>query len=134
MRIALSGMFWAEPHVGSGQYLHHLVAMLPSMPSRHRYVLVVPRYTTDERPVIPGWQVIWMPTPFDRRNANLAKLWFEQIALGQVSRALRIDVIHVPYFAPPLGMKRPVVVTIHDLIPMLLPEYRGGRAVQAYMR
>lgn len=134
MRIAISGMFWAEPHVGSGQYLHHLVRALEQESSGHRFVLVIPRYTVTERPQIHGWQVVLMPTPFDRRNRNLAKLWFEQIALGQVCRKLRVDLLHAPYFAAPLRPPARVVVTIHDLIPLLLPAYRGSQRVQQYMR
>ncbi|MDQ5851594.1 MAG: glycosyltransferase family 4 protein [Chloroflexota bacterium] len=134
MRIAISGMFWAEPNVGSGQYLHHLVSTLAREPSDHRFVLIIPRYTRVEKPALHGWQVIMMPTPFDGRHRNLAKLWFEQIALAQVCRKLWIDLVHVPYFAAPRRSGRPVVVTIHDLIPLLLPTHRGGRGVQAYMR
>jgi glycosyltransferase involved in cell wall biosynthesis len=40
----------------------------------------------------------------------------------------------VPYFAPPLDTRIPVVATIHDLIPLVLPEYRGSLGVRAYMR
>ncbi len=134
MRIAISGMFWAEPAVGSGQYLHHLVSTLAQNPGNRRFVLIIPRYTQPKRPQIHGWQIVMMPTPFDRRNRNLAKLWFEQVALGQVCRKLRVDLLHVPYFAAPRRPPAPVVVTIHDLVPLLLPEYRGGRSVQAYMR
>ena len=127
-------MFWAQPNVGSGQYLHQLVSTLTREPSEHRFVLVVPRYTGAVKPHVRGWQVIRMPTPFDGRNRNLAKLWFEQIALGQVCRKLRVDLVHVPYFAAPRRTARPVVVTVHDIIPLLLPEYRGSRQVQLYMR
>ena len=134
MRIAINGTFWAEPHVGSGQYLHHLVAALTRVPSDHRWVLVIPRYTRVTKPVLPGWQVIMMPTPFDRRNRNLAKLWFEQVAFGQACRKLRVDLAHVPYLAPPYRSARPIIVTVHDLIPLLLPTNRGNRAVQLYMR
>lgn len=134
MRIALNGMFWSQPTVGSGQYLHHLVAALADRASDHRLVLVVPRFTVDQRPQVPGWQVLVMPTPFDRRNRNLAKLWFEQVSFGQVCRKLRVDLMHVPYFAAPRRAPAPVVVTIHDLIPLILPAYRGGKKVQAYMR
>jgi glycosyltransferase involved in cell wall biosynthesis len=134
MRIAISGTFWAQPSVGSGQYLHHLVAALAQAPSDHRFVLVIPRYIGVARPNIPGWQVVMMPTPFDRRSENLAKVWFEQIALRQASRRLKANLIHVPYFAAPLHSATPIIVTVHDLIPLLLPEYRGGRSVQTYMR
>lgn len=134
MRITISGTFWAQPSVGSGQYLHHLVAALAQTPSDHRFVLVIPAYTGAVRPHIPGWQVVMMPTPFDRRSENLAKVWFEQIALRQASRKLKVNLIHVPYFAAPLRSAAPIVVTVHDLIPLLLPEYRGGRSVQTYMK
>ncbi len=134
MRIAINGMFWSQPTVGSGQYLHNLVAALTQHSSRHQFVLVVPRYLAPVRPHVPGCQVVTMPTPFDRRSDNLAKLWFEQVDLGQVCRKLRIDLLHVPYFAAPWRTSQPVVVTIHDIIPLLLPEYRGSRNVQLYMR
>ncbi len=127
-------MFWSQPTVGSGQYLHHLVSVLARNPAGHRFVLVIPRFTMAQPPSVPGCQVIMMSTPFDRRHENLAKLWFEQIALVQISRRLRVDLIHVPYFGSPFRSATPVVATIHDLIPLLLPAYKGNRGVQAYMR
>ncbi len=38
----------------------------------------------------------------------------------------------MPYWGGPLSSPVPVVVTIHDLIPMLLPEYRGGPLARLY--
>ncbi len=136
MRIALSGMFWTEPHVGSGQYLQHLIHRFSAHPAQHRFILIIPRYRLGKqaKPALPQIQTLAMPTPFDRRNANLAKLWFEHIAFGQACRKLRVDVAHVPYFGPPRYAATPLVATVHDLIPILVPENRGGRAVQAYMR
>ncbi len=136
MRIAINGMFWTEPHVGSGQYLHNLIAQFAADPGGHRYILVIPRYRLkgQPKPSLPFFQTVVMPTPFDARSPNLAKLWFEQIAFGQVGRKLRADVLHVPYFGPPRVAPAPLVVTVHDLIPLLLPAYRGSRAVRAYMR
>jgi len=134
MRIAISGMFWPEPYVGSGQYLHHLVAQFAAGASRHSVVLVIPRYRCSEAPALPGIQTLLMPTPFDRRNRNLAKVWFEQVAVLQAAQQQRADLLHVPYFGSPLRKRVPVVVTVHDLIPLLLAPYRGSRAVRAYMR
>jgi glycosyltransferase involved in cell wall biosynthesis len=64
----------------------------------------------------------------------MAKLCFEQVTFPRACRRLAVDVAHVPYFAPPLCPTVPTVVTIHDLIPLILPEYRGSLAVRAYMR
>lgn len=141
MRIAISGMFWTEPHVGSGQYLHHLIAQFAAQPAGHRFILILPRYLQAQtalngsgaRPSLPHIQTVSMPTPFDGRNENLAKVWFEQVALGQVCRKLRADLVHVPYLGAPRYSSIPVVVTVHDLIP-LLPDYRGSQAVQLYTR
>jgi glycosyltransferase involved in cell wall biosynthesis len=41
-------------------------------------------------------------------------------------------VAHAPYFAPPMAKPCPVVVTVHDLITLLFPEYSTSTAVRAY--
>lgn len=133
MQVVINGMFWAEPQVGSGQYLHNLLAQFATA-ADHTWTLVVPRFATDQLPTLPQMRIMRVATPFDRANRQLAKVWFEQIGFARVCRALRADVAHVPYFGSPLRPAIPTVVTVHDLIPLLLPEYRGGRKVQAYMR
>jgi len=146
MRIAISGMFWNQPTVGSGQYLHGMLGELLRVAPQHEYVLLLPDYlaanrrtTNDERHELPssfsaGHSSVVIPTPFDGRNKNFAKLWFEQIGVPMAAAHLRADLLHVPYFAPPLWAPMPVVATVLDIVPLLLPEYRGGRAVRAYIR
>jgi len=73
-----------------------------------------------------------MRTPFGNQASNLAKVWFEQITFPRAGKKLGVDLMHVPYFGSPLSPTRPTVVTIHDLIPMVLPEYRGGLLVRLY--
>jgi len=65
-------------------------------------------------------------------SENLAKLWFEQVIFPRVCQQDGVDVAHVPYFAPPLRPTTPIVVTIHDLIPLILPAYRGPLLVRLY--
>jgi glycosyltransferase involved in cell wall biosynthesis len=138
MHIFINGSFWNQPTVGSGQYLHSLVAWLPRVAPHHRYTLLLP--ATQEQPIPPPIAVstLTLPTPFDQRNANLAKLWFEQIQIPHVIGMLRKQpssdtILHIPYFAPPRSCRVPVVTTIPDIIPLLLPAYRGGVHVRAYM-
>jgi glycosyltransferase involved in cell wall biosynthesis len=78
------------------------------------------------------WQDVRAATPFDGRSPNLAKLWFEQIAFPDACGRTAADVALVPYWGAPWRCPCPVVVTVHDLIPLLLPLYRGGPAQQAY--
>jgi glycosyltransferase involved in cell wall biosynthesis len=137
MRIAISGMFWDQPAVGSGQYLRGLVDALPRAAQQHEYIVLLPDYL-DHRPieasVVGRRSSVVVCTPFDQRSRNLAKLWFEQVGAPLAATQLRADLLHVPYFAPPLVARVPVVATILDIIPLLLPEYRGRAGVRAYMR
>ncbi len=73
-----------------------------------------------------------LPTPFDNRNRQLAKLWFEQIAVPHAAAIIGAELLHVPYFAPPLRCSIPVIATVHDLIPMVLPAYRGNALIRLY--
>ncbi|MFQ3632474.1 glycosyltransferase family 4 protein [Roseiflexus sp.] len=132
IHLAISGMFWSQPTVGSGQYLRMLVQTLPDVAPDMRVTLLLPDDHPPAEPP-PGVQVARLRTPFDRRSANLAKVWFEQIAVPLAAKRMRADLIHVPYFAPPLVSPVPTVVTILDIIPLLLPEYRGSMAVRLYM-
>src|SRR5436190_19740532 len=95
MRIAISGMFWNQPTVGSGQYVHGMLGELARVAPQHEYVLLLPVRERDKEtrrqgdidisdlPVSksPSLQVYPVPTPFDGRSKNFAKLWFEQIGV-----------------------------------------------------
>lgn len=155
MHILINGSFWTRPNVGSGQYLHGLLRWLPQLAPRHRYTLLLPTSAAATGPPVPdGVQTIRVRTPFDpsadragnggdQRDGwrrNLAKLWFEQVGVPHLVRLLRPHrrpyeptILHTPYLGSPLHTIVPLVTTIPDLIPILLPEYRGGLHVRAYM-
>jgi glycosyltransferase involved in cell wall biosynthesis len=131
MRVAINGWFWTQPSTGSGQTVRHLVPALVEQDPTMEVTLVVPDRMTGDRALgtLPG-RVRLKPVPC--RPGNLGKLWFEQSTFPRVCHRLGVDLAHVPYFAPPLSPMLPTVVTIHDLIPMILPEYRGGSLVRLY--
>jgi glycosyltransferase involved in cell wall biosynthesis len=133
MRVAINAWFWNRPTTGSGQYTRCLVEHLAKIAPDREILLVAP----DEW----GFQVSEFQASCDeepetfkrgRRAGKLAKVWFEQIAFPRACRRLEADVAHVPYWAPPLFPSIPTIATIHDLIPVLLREYRGGPSVRLY--
>ena len=137
MRIIVNGWFLDQLATGSGQYLAGLAAWLPCAGASHELALVIPRNRPSSivhRPSSfpPGWQLISVSTPFDGLSRDLAKLWFEQVAFPQACRRWRAGVALVPYWGSPWWRACPTVVTIHDLIPLLLPLYRGGLLQRAY--
>ena len=139
MRVAINACFLGEETTGSGQYIHNLMRALAGIDSATEYLLVIPWRSRHFRELCKrnrygNAEILWSKTPFDGLSDNLTKLWFEQIAFPRACRRERADLAFVPYFAPPLFSPVPVAVTIHDLIPLILPEYRGSIRVQAYMR
>ena len=119
MRIGINALFLGRPGTGSGQYTHNLLGALARVNSTNEYLLFSPGAT----PSIPNIQY-----PI----SNRAKLWFEQVSFPRACRHL--DLAHVPYFASPLFPTVPTVVTVHDLIPLLLPAYRGSLLARLYTR
>ena len=112
MKIAVNAWFLNTPHetlTGSGQYARHLIDALRE---------VAP--DTQLECVSPG------------RRGDLAKIQFEQIEFPRAAKQMGADIAFVPYWAPPLQSDVPVVVTIHDVIPIALPAYRGGLPQRAY--
>ena len=138
MRVAINAWFWHSPTTGSGQYTRRLVEHLVALEPGLEVLLVAPQGWAFQESQVSGFkpQVVHLPKPqtwnLKPETSPLLKVWFEQIAFPRACRRLNAALAHVPYWAPPILPSVPTVVTIHDLIPLLLPEYRGGLLVRLY--
>ncbi|GAB4408081.1 MAG: glycosyltransferase family 1 protein [Anaerolineae bacterium] len=133
MKIAINAWFWDNPSVGSGQYLRYLLpALLEADPSLDITLIAPKPFDPDPATLHPRLKFLVTASPFGSPSSNLAKVWFEQITFPRACRKLKVNLAHVPYFGSPLAPPVPTVVTIHDVIPMVLPEYRGGFLVRLY--
>ncbi len=127
MRLAFNGWFLAhDAHTGTGQYLRALLEWLPAVAPQHDYHVVVPDGALP--PLLDAAHVHRVVCG----ASNFDKVRFEQSLFPNACRQLKADLAHVPHWAPPLASPVPVVVTVHDIIPLLLPEYRGGPLVRLY--
>jgi glycosyltransferase involved in cell wall biosynthesis len=133
MKVAINAWFWDRPAVGSGQYLKYLLPALLEADESLEVILVSPK-PFDPPPDAPHPRLNFYlaQTPFANQSSNLAKVWFEQITFPQSCKKLEVDLAHVPYFGSPLWLPVPTIVTVHDVIPMVLPEYRGDIRVRLY--
>ncbi len=130
MNVALNGWFWSRPETGSGQYLRHLVAALRRVAPDLRLTLCAPPGSVGAGTLPEG--VAFHPLPLPPLPAAAAKVWWEQRLFPRAAARLGADLLHVPYWAPPMRSPLPLVVTIHDIIPLLLRDYRGSAAVRLY--
>ena len=135
MRVAINGWFWDSPTTGSGQYTRRLVEHLVALDADLQITLVVPtgkRQEARSKKQETAYPASCILRPVTCSRSNLGKVWFEQVAFPRACARLGVDVAHVPYWAGPVRSTIPTVVTIHDLIPLLLREYRGGPLVRLY--
>ncbi len=130
MKVAINAWFYNKIHTGSGQYLRYLVLALTKLDPQLEIILTVPSFALQDSTLEWPAQVQLHAVPL--KPGNLGKVKFEQAIFPRVAKQLGADVAHVPYFGSSLVTHVPTVVTIHDVIPLVLPEYRGGPLVRLY--
>ena len=111
LKVAFNGWFLRRPDTGSGQYLIHLLEEFRK-----------PEYGVSADVVEPPTQ------------GDVAKLRFEQWEFPKAARGIEAEIAHVPYFGSAVRPRLPTVVTIHDLIPLVVPAYHGSAKVRLYTR
>ncbi|MCS7286808.1 MAG: glycosyltransferase family 1 protein [Anaerolineae bacterium] len=114
VKIGFNGWFLKRLETGSGQYSRKLLEVLASR--------------AEVRVLIPEARHL----PESKGLLNLYKVWFESVLFPRYCLKEQVDVAFVPYMGPPLFSPRPLVVTVHDLIPFLFPEYSYSPAVKLY--
>jgi glycosyltransferase involved in cell wall biosynthesis len=127
--VGVNAFFLNHPHTGSGQYLRRLIQHLPQVAPNLELRLYVPPGTEPHAGL--GQEVRQVALPPSLRG-NWAKLFFEQVAFPRLARQEGCDVLFVPYLGPPVVHSEACVVTVHDTIPLLLPQYRRGLLARAY--
>ena len=129
--IGLDGFFLSQPTTGSGQYTVNLWRELADHDHRLASVLLCPATREYESVKGPAQRLV---VPARLAAPKSRKLWWEQRGVLRAARLARASLLHVPYFSAPRYARLPVVTTIHDVIPLLFPEYGGSPAMQLYLR
>jgi glycosyltransferase involved in cell wall biosynthesis len=134
--VGISGLSLDYPHSGSAVYAQNLVPLLPEVGPEFTYRL----YRRWAAPLAGTVATQRLATPFTRVGrrpgvgARLDKLLWE-IGSFPVAAGLRGDaLVHSLYFASPVLAASPIVVTVHDVIPLVLPGYHRSRQSAVYSR
>ncbi len=135
MKIGINTYFFKFPASGSGQYLLHLLQALAEVDQENEYILLDSQPISEKLKTLIEFQHVITPLPrLARRNASIEKLMWEQFTVPLAARKARVDLLYIPYFAPPFFPGLPSVVTIHDVIPLRLPQYRTDPKMKAYLQ
>lgn len=135
MRIGMNALFYRFPSTGSGQYMTHLLKALVEVDEENEYVLFSPDPAPPDLASNPRFTCLLTPLPaFARRKVTTEKLVWEQYSAPKAASKAKVDLLHVPYFAPPYFSRVPSVTTIHDVIPIRLPIYQSSPRMRAYLK
>ena len=135
MRVAFNGLFLQEPNTGTGRYTYNLLQSLGRVDGVNEYHVLSP-YAPREVPDTPS-TFHWETVPIGRLgiSENVEKVVWEQRTFPQAAKRTDAQVMHIPYFAPPLRAAGiPTIVTVHDVINLRLPVYRASTSAQLYGR
>ncbi len=133
--VGISGLPLDYPFSGSAVYVRNLARELPSVAPDFTFRLFT-RWAKPESN-LPGTR---LSSPFARINrgqgvgARLDKLAWEVGSLPAASALRRQALLHSTYFAAPVISSCPLIVTVHDVIPLVLPGYHRGRQADLYSR
>ena len=125
------------PLSGSAVYATNLAAHLPREAPDLSFRLFV---RNAHLPPEHGMNAQPVHTPLARFNtgrgvgARADKLFWETLSLPAASARRGQAVLHSLHFAAPVLSAAPVVVTIHDVIPLVLPGYHRSRQAALYSR
>jgi glycosyltransferase involved in cell wall biosynthesis len=130
MHIAINGYFWQRPFTGSGQYTRQLIYHLNRLVSDLDLTLIFPQEAGQPPPenVPPSVKVKIVPL----RPGHMGKVMFEQRDFPRACAEVGADLVHVPYWGAPLRSAVPLIVTVHDITTLHVPEYRAGFKARLY--
>jgi glycosyltransferase involved in cell wall biosynthesis len=137
MRIGINALFLQKPTTGMGQHLLHLLEGLDSLDEKdQRYVLLAPRfrraYTVQAPQLSDRFREVEAVSQLARLGDNVEQVWWEQAGIVRAGMRERIDLLHSPYWSNPLWSPWPTVVTVHDVIQFVLPEYAWRKISRMY--
>jgi len=112
---------------GIGTYIRNLLRQLARIDRQTDYVLLSPAADLDVASQLgPNFRAVLEPSP----NYSLR----EQVHVPWVLRRERPDVFHAPHYVLPAAVTCRSVVTIHDCIHLMFPQYLPNKMAYAYAR
>lgn len=125
MKIAIDARKWRD--YGIGTYVRNLVRHLAHLDRETTYFLFCDR--ADEA-TLRDLAENFVPVVEASGKYGLA----EHYSIPHKLRRLGVDLFHSPHYVLPLLTRKPAVVTVHDCIHLLFPQYLPNRLAYQYAR
>jgi glycosyltransferase involved in cell wall biosynthesis len=103
---------------GVGTYIRNLLQAMAAEKAPHEFHLICSAEDQDQIPPLPE---NFRTEIYNRRDSSRA----DHIGLPRLLSSLHVDLTHIPFHRVPLLMRRPYVVTIHDLSSLFYDDATG---------
>jgi glycosyltransferase involved in cell wall biosynthesis len=123
MKIAIDARKWRD--FGIGTYVRNLVRHLASLDRETTYFLFC---NAADEATLRDLAANFVPVVDGSAGYGVR----EHLSIPWKLRRLGADLLHVPHYVRPLFCSTPTVVTIHDCIHLLFPEYLPSRMAWRY--
>ena len=125
MRIGLNGLFIGKQRTGVHQYVHRLARALRQADTENEYLLYLGKQVDPAPYEGPRWRV--HSIPFNTVKSRYRVL-YEELRLPRRALLDQIDVFHAPTYTLPRLLRKPSVLTVHDLITFTHPKLCRSKA------
>jgi glycosyltransferase involved in cell wall biosynthesis len=125
MKIAIDARKWRD--YGIGTYVRNLVRHLARLDHETTYFLFC---SGSDAPVLRDLAANFVPIVDDSAGYSVS----EHVTIPLKLRRLGVDLLHAPHYVLPILCPTRHVVTIHDCIHLLFPQYLPNRAATLYAR
>jgi glycosyltransferase involved in cell wall biosynthesis len=137
VRIGINALFLQKPTSGMGQHLLHLLEGLDTLDEKdQQYMLLAPRfrraYTVRAPQLSDRFREVEVVSALARLGENVEQVYWEQMGIVAAGMREKIDLLHCPYWSNPVWSPWPTVVTVHDVIQFVLPEYAWRKISRLY--
>jgi glycosyltransferase involved in cell wall biosynthesis len=130
MKVGVNARFLTKPFSGIGNYTRSVFMALAKQNPHDKFILVAPQPC--DLPMPKNVEIVALPEKFPG-TSGMKKTFWEQVQVPRFFLKQKVDLAHFPYPCNPwFGFKKPVVVTVHDVIPWVLPAYRKSFSTRIY--
>jgi alpha-1,3-rhamnosyl/mannosyltransferase len=123
MKVAIDARKWRD--FGIGTYVRNLVRHLASLDRETTYFLFC---NPSDEATLRDLAANFVPVAEDSAGYGFR----EHVSIPWKLRRLGVDLLHSPHYVRPLFCGTPTVVTVHDCIHLLFPEYLPSRMAWRY--
>src|SRR5260221_8109239 len=124
-KIAIDARKWRD--FGIGTYVRNLVRHLARLDHETTYFLFC---DDSDESTLRDLAENFVPVVNDSPGYSVS----EHFSIPKKMRRLGVDLLHTPHYVLPFFCSKPAVVTIHDCIHLLFPQYLPNRMALSYAK